>query len=270
MGPSLEHGNGSHAVWQRLLAHVCVKAGEAGQHRIYARMTRGSDEAQVFKNVGFTSYAEEAIHCLLPDDFPDNPHDSLGLRKQTTADSWSLQRLYAVVTPHMVQIAEGLAQGQWQLNGRPIEGRGRRYGYVWDGEGEILAALHIRSGNAGYGLRLLIHPDVHDRVDALIQAGLSLIKAQRETVLKPIYLNHRTYQGGLTPVLETHKFQQIATQVVMVKHITVRARDVLSRLVPFEAPVEANVAVPSPFLKTQVTSLKGSNGHTSAKKSFSS
>ena len=267
LAPSLEHGDGSHAVWQRLLAHVCVKAGEAGHHRIYARFDRERDEAQVFRNVGFAAYAEEEIFCLRPDHFPTKMRDTLGLRKQTTADSWSLQRLYAAVTPRGVQIAEGLAQGQWQLNKYFLGERDRRYGYVWEREGEILGVLHIRAGKAGYGFRVLVHPDADDQVGPLIQAGLSIINQANQTLRrslnksnKPIYSSLRTYQLELGHVLGDYGFQKIASQVVMVKHTTVRARDVLSRLVTFEAPVDAKPASPTPFIQSEAGPASSPNG----------
>lgn len=260
LAPSLEQGNGSHALWQRLLTYVCVKAGEMGHHRIYARLETGRDEVQVFKTVGFSAYAEEEIFCLTPDRFPVGMHDALGLRKQTTADSWSLQRLYAAVTPHVVQVAEGLAQGQWQINNHLLSYRGRRYGYVWEREGEILAVLHLRSGKTGYSLRMLLHPDVANQVDVLIQAGLSLVKNLHYQPNKPVYSSLRTYQTELGSVLSAYGFQKVATQVIMVKHMTVRARDFLSRLVvAFETAGEAKPAAPAPFIKSDAVP-RPSNG----------
>ena len=249
LAPALSEGNGSHATWQRLLAHACVKAGEMGHHRVYARAMKGGDAVQIFKHVGFLVYAEEEIYALALEDFPNNGQDRLGLRKQTTADSWSLQRLYAVVTPRGVQVAEGLAQGQWQLKGRFPGSRGGQSGYVWEREGEILAVLHIRFGRAGYGLRMLIHPDVSDQTGALIEAGLCLIRASGRP--KAIYSSIRTYQSEIGNYLLDYGLKPVATQVVMVKHITVRARDFLSRLVAFETPVEAKAATPTPFLNAE-------------------
>jgi len=266
LAPLLEHKNGNHAVCQRLLTHVCVKAGEQGDHRIYARLEVGRDEVQVFKNVGFSAYAEEEIFCLTPDRFPPDPRDTLGLRRQTTADSWSLQRLYAAVTPHVVQVAEGLAQGQWQINNHRLSDQGRRLGYVWEREGEILAVLHLRSGRAGYSLRMLLHPDVANQVESLIQTGLSLVGNLQRQPDKPVYSSSRTYQTELGSVLMTCDFQKLATQVVMVKHTTVRARDFLSRLVAaFETPGEVKPA-PAPFMKSEAVSTQPVNGKSTADK----
>ena len=258
LAPSLEHGNGSHAIWQRLLTHVSVRAGEAGHHRIYARLAQGSDEVQIFRNVGFSAYAEEEIYRLDIEKFPALTYSSLILRKQTTADSWSLQRLYAAVTPRAVQIAEGLAQGQWQLNARFAGGRERRAGYVWEREGEILAALHVRFGKAGNALRCLIHPDVDDQVDALIESGLQVIQSTYPKRDKPIFSNIRTYQAEIGSTLQEYGFEKVTTQAVMVKHNTVRAKDFLTRLV--EAPIEAKAASPTPFVNADAAAPQKTNG----------
>jgi hypothetical protein len=43
MSPALDVGNGSHAIWQRLLTHLCVQTAEQGSLRIYARLPLQGD-----------------------------------------------------------------------------------------------------------------------------------------------------------------------------------------------------------------------------------
>lgn len=256
LGPPLDYGKGSHAIWQRLLSHVCVKAGEAGHYRIYARLKTDDEAIQIFKNIGFSEYAEEAIFEIEAHKikrYKSSSSYKLKLRKQTEADSWGLQRLYASVTPRAVQIAEGLAQGQWQLNGRPFYDRNRRHGYVWERDGEIAAALHIRRGERGSTLQVLLHPNEQVHIESLIRAALNITQRLWSQGSQKIYPTIRTYQSGLGIVLTDLGFTPIATQVVMVKHTTVRAKDVLSRLVDFEAKVEAKPVVPTPFMKRTTT-----------------
>jgi hypothetical protein len=266
IAPSLVHGNGSHAAWQRLLTYVCVKAGEAGNQRIYARLERDGDELQIFKNVGFSAYAEEAIFRLPPAQFPEHAQDTLGLRKQTAADSWSLQRLYAAVTPRTVQIAEGLAQGQWQLNQHWLSEQRHRVGYVWEREGEILAVMHLHTGKLGHWLRLLVHPDVTGYVEELVLSGLSQIRDIRINPGRPIYGSLRTYQSELAQALVSCGFQQFTIQTVVVKHTTVRSEDFVTRLVAaFEGTVEVKRATPTtPYMKTEASQTKP-NGKVTAK-----
>ncbi len=243
MAPSLEQGDGSHALWQRMLTHLCVKAGESGHQRIYARLNSGGDEAQIFKNVGFSAYAEELIFQLKDESCVAGKPVALALRRQTAADSWSVQRLYAAVTPRAVQVAEGLAQEQWQAKSRAFNNQGRRYGYVWEDQGEILAVINVHSGKLGHWLKMMVHPDVNQETSSLVGAGLNLIRGSRQ---RPVYCSLRSYQLELSANLEACGFQQFARQVVMVKHTTVRAKDFLNRLVlPFEGAVEVKRASPT-------------------------
>ncbi|RME42778.1 MAG: hypothetical protein D6796_13940 [Caldilineae bacterium] len=259
MAPALEYGNGSHAIWQRLLTHLCIKAGEAGHQRIYAHLKADSDALQIFKNVGFSAYAEETIFRWEADSAPE-PVPPLTLRRQTAADSWSLQRLYAAVTPHAVQLAEGLAQGQWHINNYLLAGQGHRYGYVWESQGEILAVLNVHSGKGGHWFRLMIHPDASDMAAPLLSAGLRQLNRKPH---QPVYCNLRTYHSDLTTHLRACGFQPVASQMVLVKHTTVRTKEFLTRLLPaFDSAVEAKHAAPTAVLHTaSLSSPQNGGGH---------
>lgn len=259
ISPTLEEGNGSHAMWQRLISHLCVKAGEAGHQRIYAHLDSEGDALQIFKNVGFTAYAEECIYRLTPNEYQPQIEPTLKLRRQKAADSWSLQRLYAAVTPLPIQTAEGLAQGQWQINNYLIGDQGYRFGYVWEHQGEILAVLNFHAGKMGHWIRMMIHPDVRDETTALVSAGITIIKNLRK---QPIYCSYRTYQSEYGTHLLDYGFEHLANQTVMVKHTTIRARDFLTRLVP---AVEAKHAAPTAMLRSQASVPPKDNGNGSKK-----
>ncbi|MFQ5613917.1 MAG: hypothetical protein ACE5H9_17485 [Anaerolineae bacterium] len=221
IAPALDSGNGSHALWQRMLTHLCVRTGEWGGQRIYTRLSPGGDAYQVFRNVGFVGYAQEEVFREGPD-APQPEVEPLVLRRQTARDSWDLQRLYAAVTPRAVQSAEGSAQGRWELAGRRWGEQGRRYGYVWESEGEVMAAVHIRSGKEGHWLKWLLHDDALDQADALVGASLRLVRSANNL---PVYCGVRSYQSGLRGALERWGFCPLTTQTLMVKHIALRIRE---------------------------------------------
>ena len=248
MSPTLSSGNGSHAIWQRLLTHLCVKTAESGTFRVYARLPLHSEELQIFRNVGFFEYAQEEIYQLDPKVDRAELQPGLVLRPQETDDGWGLQKLYASLTPRAVQNAEGLAQGQWELNRRSRRTQGRLSGYVWEVDDEILGALHIRAGKRGYAIRTLLHPDALDRAEALCQAALKL------TILEPIlpvYFIFRQYEAGWQNVLPLLGFNPLTSQVLVINPMTVRVREKTSTLLPaLEAsPTEgaASTTVMSPF-----------------------
>ena len=222
MSPSLDAGNGSTAIWQRLLAHLCVQTAEQGSLRIYARLPMESEELKVFKNVGFIEYGQLDIYQLDSTVNRINIKPQLQLRPQRSSDGWGLQKLYAAMTPRAVQNVEGLGQGQWDLNRRRWVEQGRRSGYVWEVEGELLGALHIRAGKRGYWIRTMLHPNALENADALCQAALELTVANPYL---PVYFAFTQYEAGWPHILPTLGFQPLTSQTLVVKPMTVRVRE---------------------------------------------
>jgi len=231
IAPALTSGNGTHAIWQRLLTHLCVKAGEQGGQRLYAGLPTDGEEYQIFRHVGFTAYAQEDVFELIrvPTDMEEA--DALPVRRQRSRDSWGLQQLYATVTPRAVQNAEGSAQAQWELGRQGWWGSyPHRRGYVWESRGEIWAAFQIRSSRAGHWLRMLLHPEVLDQADGLAAAALSRV---RRVPGQKVYCAVRTYEAGIPSALAVCGFQLVRSQTLAVKHTTVWARE------PAPQPVHA-------------------------------
>lgn len=222
MSPPLNNGNGAHAIWQRLLVHVCVQAAQWGSLRVYAQLAPGSEESQIFKNVGFLEYGQEEIYRLDANIMRSGIEAPVQLRPQRPSDGWGLQQLYATITPRPVQTAEGLAQGQWELTRRRPGEQGHRNGYVWELNGEIMAALHLRTGKRGYWIRTLLHPDASNQAEALCRAALRLTVRKPN---RPVYFAVRHYESGWHNILPQLGFELLTTQMLLVKPMTVRVRE---------------------------------------------
>jgi hypothetical protein len=222
MSPRLENGPGSHAIWQRLLTHICVQTAQQGSMRLYARLPQDSDEAQLFKNVGFLVYGQEDVFRFNPDIQRIQVKSNLQLRPQHTNDGWGMQKLYATLTPRSVQNAEGLAQGQWEVTGRQWGEQGRRYGFIWEDDGEIMGVLQIRTGKQGYWIRTLLHPNAIEQASSLCRAGLKLTLAKHNL---PVYFALRHYETGWRHVLTDLGFTPLTSQILLVKPMTVRIRE---------------------------------------------
>ncbi|MEM7343583.1 MAG: hypothetical protein AAF485_05025 [Chloroflexota bacterium] len=223
MSPALDSGNGSHAIWQRLLTHLCIQTAEQGCLRLYARLGSESEELQLFKNVGFVEYSQEEIYKLEPAALPPQDEEaSLQLRPQIPSDGWGLQKLYTASTPRAVQNSEGLAQGQWALAGRTWTEPGHRAGYVWEDGGELLGALHIRTGHQGHWIQTLLHPDANDQAAALGKAALGLTRSQPQ---RPVYFAYRHYELGWSAILTDLGFAPLTVQALVVKPMAIRVRE---------------------------------------------
>lgn len=260
MSPTLNSGNGSHAVWQRLITHLCVQTAESGTLRIYARLPLHTDELQIFKNVGFVEYGQEHFFQLDPSVDRVAMPPKLQLRLQQASDGWGLQKLYATLTPRAVQNAEGLAQGQWELNRRRWGEQGRRTGYVWEYEGDILGALHIRNGKRGYSVRTLLHPDALDRAEDLCQAALRLTAAKPKS---PVYFTYRHYEAGWSNILPSFGFEPLTSQVLVTKPMAVRVREKSKKLIPaLEASPTESAASPTTISRARSNTSVLKNGST--------
>lgn len=259
MSPSLDTGNGSHAIWQRLLNHLCVQTAERGGLRIYARLPLQSEELHVFKNVGFLEYGQEDIYQLDTSVNRANITASIQLRPQQSSDGWGLQKLYATLTPRAVQNAEGLAQGQWAITHRRWGEQGRRRGYVWEVGGEIAGALHIRAGKRGYWVRTLLHPDALENAEELCKAALKLTARKPQL---PVYFAFRQYEAGWQHILPALGFNPLTSQMLVVKSMTIRVREKTAGLI--SAALEASPpegAAPSMITRTKIFSNASRQGY---------
>ncbi len=229
VSPALDTGNGSHAIWQRLLSHLAIQTADQGNLRLYAGLSLDSEELHLFKNVGFMPYCQEDIYHLTTAANLVETGAPLKLRPQHSSDGWGLQKLYGTLTPRSVQNAEGLAQGQWALTHRRWGEQGRRYGYVWELSGELLGAIYLRAGKRGYWLRTLLHPDAIDQATNLARAALRLIDRRGQ---KPVYFACRQYEMGWHTVLTDLGFKPFSGRVLVVKPMTVRIREKTPMLIP--------------------------------------
>src|SRR4051812_29603280 len=110
---SLERG--AEDIWLGLLEELLVEAGERGIVRVFAKLPVDDEHMSIFRELGFVSYAREAIWGnLLLSGGGARPPDGV-LRPQRSVDAWNLMQLYRAVTPRVVQQAEALTSKQWQL-----------------------------------------------------------------------------------------------------------------------------------------------------------
>jgi len=258
MSPALETGNGSHAIWQRMLTHLCVQIAERGSLRVYARLPAASEELRVFKNVGFIEYSQADVYKLEPSVDRANQPDPLQLRPQHPGDGWGLQKLYTSITPRSVQNVEGLAQGQWDLARRRWGEPGHRKGYIWEVDGEILAALHIRAGKRGYWIRTMLHPNALEHSQALCQAALTLTTDKPD---RPVYFACRQYESGWPHILPALGFKALTNQTLVVKPMTVRLREKMPVLMPaLEASPTEGAASTTIMSQAKTTEPSPENG----------
>lgn len=224
LAPTLEVGQRAANVWSRLLAGAGIEAAERGIQRVFANLPDSGAEIDVFQQAGFTLYAEEDVYRLAELGVVQQRPDLPELRLQRPEDWPALQRLCVVITPQRVRQTEGgIAIGAGQ------ERSCQRYVLPGGNGNDLVAVLCLCSGGTAHWLRVLVHPDAQNVVDALFRQGLAMLAGQSA---KPVYCNVRKYEGGIRVGLEAIGFEPYATRAMMVKHTVAWIKTPAQELVP--------------------------------------
>jgi hypothetical protein len=180
--------------------------------------------------MGFSAYARRHVMRLgqLPAEL-----DAAGnarFRPARDADVWALQRLRSSLIPRPVQHAEGGIHAEkypasllpWWKS-REIEE------YIWKEGTAIQAHVSIIVGERGHWLRVLLAPSVASLADSVLSDSLSLLSSHPA---RPVYCAVRGYEGGVQGALDALGFEPLASEVLMVKQMAVRARAPVNNLSP--------------------------------------
>lgn len=220
LAPALDTPSGHPAIWEKLLSYTIQEAARHRIERIYVDVPDQPLPVSSFAHVGFIAYTRQTIWRLRLQNLASvEGYDEATIRPATDVDAWSLQRLYARVTPVPVQQAEC---GQ-RLNAAnsPIlcaEGQGcRRYVLVEDGD--VTGCLHTVQGRRGAWLRLWVDMSENDgrRLRRLI--GFGLKTTWTDAARAPVYIGVSDYHGGLSSVLDEFGFAPFTDRAKMVKHV---------------------------------------------------
>ena len=223
IAPRLDAGEAATQVWSQLLDHVVASAGEHGIQRLYVCLQSDNPAREAVARSGFAPYIDETLYHLpevsaqLAQSPPDSPH----VRPQMEKDSFALQRLHRCYTPPLVQYAEGTLLNNGETPS-PLDLRAwwqpeQFEGFVYEHQGEIVAAVQVQRGRRAHWLRILADSGAVDAVEALLDYALYAVAHYRKRTL---YCSLRPYQEGLASGLEAVGFAPVTSLTRMVKHTT--------------------------------------------------
>jgi hypothetical protein len=230
LAPPLEGSSGTAQLWQELLEHLTAVKGESGLQRIFATVPDSGPVLDVFRQSGFSVFARRHILRLeeLPPDIGSDV--SACFRPARETDAASIQRLRSVVVPRAVQNAEGGIDAERDATASPLWWRSRQTReYVWEEDTGVKAYLRLVTGAEGHWLRLLLEPVTGGQADMVLHSLLCLLASYPR---RPLYCATREYEGGLRGTLDSLGFEHLASELLMVKHTTVRARVPVNALGP--------------------------------------
>ncbi len=199
-----------------LIEHLAAQAGEWQAAHVVAEVDETSDAFPALRRAGFSVYAWQRVWdvSLLEE---TGAGSSAEWRRMKSVDLPTVQSLHYQIVPQLLHAVE------------PAPAHGS--GFVQSG---VKGFARVAYGVYGIVLTPLIYPDESDAEATL----LSLVGCLSDRRGRPLYVNVRSYQAWLEPVLHDLGAKALARQAVMVKRLT--------RLVKNEQParvVTANVGV---------------------------
>ena len=201
-----------------LIEHLVIQAGEWEAFHVLAEVEDSSDVFPALRMAGFTVYAWQRLWDVSLIEKTDAGSRS-GWKRMRSVDLPAVQSLHYQIVPPLLH---------------PVEPAPNRVmGYVYSEDVKCYAS--ITSGMYGIVLTPLIHPDEHhvsEKISALV-AGLPDRRGRK------VYLNVRSYQTWLEPVLEDLGARASRRQAVMVKYLARLIKDdQLARAVPVNVNVQ--------------------------------
>jgi hypothetical protein len=203
-----------------LIEHLVVQAGEWKAFHVLAEVEESSEVFPALRIAGFSVYAWQRLWDVSMVEKSDAVQQ-LGWRRIRSVDLPAVQSLHYQIVPPLMH---------------PVEPAPNRViGFVYSEN--IKCYVSITSGIYGIVLTPLIHPDEH-HVSEKISALVSSLPDRRG---RKVYLNVRSYQTWLEPVLEDLGAQASPRQAVMVKHLVRMIKEGQAvRAVPTPAGVQAS------------------------------
>lgn len=222
LAPSLEECDTD--LWLAMLDGVTFQAGQQGTLSIAAEVDEHSPALEILRQANFAIYARQDLWVREPGLITGQ---SLELREARPEDEAALIGLYGMLVPALIK----------QVEPPPFAADGC---YLLDGREGPSAMMAYYRGNHRALAEIYLHPEVDLEAREVINGALALLEAESQTV----YIRLRRYIGWLDSAMSDLGFERIASQAVMVRHTTVRAR-AQANFKPL--PAMDSVLVPTPI-----------------------
>jgi len=214
LAPSSHLGNPELPV---LIEHLTIQAGEWKAFHVLAEVEESSEVFPALRMAGFSVYAWQKLWDVSLIEKTEST-SSLSWRRVQSVDLPTVQSLHYQIVPPLLH---------------PVEPAPNRVvGFVHSENMKCYA--NVTSGMYGIVLTPLIHPDEH-HVSEKISALVASLPDRRG---RKVYLNVRSYQTWLEPVLEDLGALASPRQAVMVKHL---ARLIKNGQLAHAVPTNVNV-----------------------------
>lgn len=202
-----------------LIEHLCAQAGEWKAFHVIAEIDESSGVFPALRMSGFSVYAWQRLWdmSMLEKTEADS---GAGWRRVQSVDLPTVQSLHYQIVPPLLH---------------PIEpAPNRLIGFIHK---DMKCYASVSAGMYGIVLTPLIHPEEHNVSEKIS----TLINSLPDRRGRRVYLNVRSYQTWLEPVLADLGANPSARQAVMVKHLTKLIKEgSTARVAPSNGTVQAS------------------------------
>jgi hypothetical protein len=202
-----------------LIEHLAMQAGEWKAFHVTAEVDETSNVFPALRMAGFSVYAWQRLWDVSGIGKTESDLN-VGWRRAQPVDLHVMQSLHYQIVPPLLH---------------PIEPAPRRMtGFVHAENLKCFAS--VTAGMYGIVLTPLIHPDENNVSEMIV----ALVASLADRGSRRVYLNVRSYQTWLEPVLEDLGAKSSPRQAVMVKHLArlIKEEDQLARTVPVNVNVQ--------------------------------
>ena len=186
----------------KLLDELTVHAGQMGAANILAEVNDTNPSFEVLRRSGFSTYCWESV-WKLPGRVDKSSFEEFTWEPIAALDESAVHTLYQTLVPPLVQSAE-------PFNGDDV----RRL--VVRNNGDLVAYVECLSGPKGVYLKPILHPAAPNPLE-LLQDLIKLFQG----LGRPVYMQMRSYQAWLTPLLESLNAEVSVHFALMIRHLAV-------------------------------------------------
>ena len=181
-----------------LIEHLAIQAGEWKAFHVTAEVDESSDVFPAMRMAGFSVYAWQRLWDVSGIRKAETGQ-GLGWRRAQSVDLHTVQSLHYQIVPPLLH---------------PVEPAPRRASGLIHAE-NLKCYASVTAGMYGIMLTPLIHPDEINVTEKITR----LVSSLTDRGNRRVYLNVRSYQAWLEPVLEDLGSKASPRQAVMVKHL---------------------------------------------------
>jgi hypothetical protein len=194
-----------------LLENLVVQAGEWGAANVLAAVDEAQSVFTSLRRAGFAVYSRQDVWRMPALQHDDRVQNEYEWQEATPLDCEPVLHLCQSLLPPLVQRAEEA------FSYCPK-------GLVVRSKDEVLAYVQVTSGPRGICLLPLFHPQVTDIRPLLLDLAGRLKNMVLSPLERPVYYLVRSYQAGLSGILEDLGAEKMGAHALLVKHIAIRHR----------------------------------------------